>query len=113
MAHGNAEEKVNLPIPFGWFAVARSQDLASGGVQPLYYFDEHLVLYRSMDGKSHVLEAFCPHLGAHLSHGGKVEDDVIVCPFHGWQFDSQGACVKVPYASQIPKRANRGRCRHG
>jgi len=112
MAHGNAEEKVNLPIPFGWFAVARSQDLASGGVQPLYCFDEHLVLYRSMDGKSHVLEAFCPHLGAHLGHGGKVEDDVIVCPFHGWQFDSQGACVKVPYASQIPKRARRGSCLH-
>ena len=99
-----------LPIPFGWYAVARSDDLAPGDVRPLYYFDEHLVLFRAEDCQAHVTAAFCPHLGAHLGHGGRVEGDVIVCPFHGWRFNGEGVCVDVPYARTIPRRAANGPC---
>ena len=101
---------MTLPIPFGWFALTYSTDLPPGGVKPLYYFGEHLVLFRTEDGKPHLMEAFCPHLGAHLGHGGKVQGGALVCPFHGWQFDGGGTCLKVPYASSIPRRAAQGPC---
>ena len=55
---------LNLPIPFGWFALGFSSDLEPGDVQPLYVFDEHLVMFRSHDGVAHATAAFCPHLGA-------------------------------------------------
>ena len=100
----------SLPIPFGWYALACSDDLAPGDVRPLYYFDQHLVLFRTEDGHAHVTAAFCPHLGAHLGYGGKVEGDAIVCPFHGWRFDGAGVCVDVPYARKIPRRAANGPC---
>lgn len=29
-------------------------------------------------------DAACPHRGAHLAHGGRLEDDHVVCPFHGY-----------------------------
>ena len=101
---------MSLPIPFGWFALAYSTDLPPGGVKPLYYFDEHLVLFRTEDGQAHAMEAFCPHLGAHLGHGGKVSGNALSCPFHGWQFDGNGTCVNVPYASALPRRATDGPC---
>lgn len=100
----------SLPIPFGWYALAPSDDLAPGDVRPLYYFDQHLVLFRTGDGQAHVTAAFCPHLGAHLGYGGKVEGNAIVCPFHGWRFDGAGVCVDVPYARTIPRRAANGPC---
>ncbi|MGI9287373.1 MAG: Rieske 2Fe-2S domain-containing protein, partial [Pseudomonadales bacterium] len=59
-----------LPIPFGWYGVAFTSELQAGGVKPLKYFDQDLVLFRTEDGVAHVLEAFCPHLGAHLGYGG-------------------------------------------
>jgi hypothetical protein len=31
------------------------------------------------------VDAICPHRGAHLGHGGRLHDDSIVCPFHGYQ----------------------------
>ena len=52
-----------------------------------------------------MLDAYCPHLGAHLGAGGKVEGDTIRCPFHGWRFDGDGACVEIPYAQRIPPKA--------
>ena len=101
---------MSLPVPFGWYAVEYSAGLSPGDVKPLFYFDEHLVLFRTEDGRAHVMEAFCPHLGAHLGHGGKVQGDALTCPFHGWQFDGGGTCLSVPYARAMPKRATEGPC---
>ena len=92
-------------IPNGWFQVAYSDELAPGQVVPLEYFGASLVLFRTEDGTASVLDAFCPHLGAHLGYGGKVEGSCIRCPFHAWQFDGSGTCTSVPYAQKIPPKA--------
>ncbi|HBZ70057.1 MAG TPA: FeS-binding protein [Deltaproteobacteria bacterium] len=94
-----------LPIPNGWFAVAFSNELVPGEVRRLHYFDEDLVLYRGRDGTPRVLDAYCPHLGAHLAEGGRVVGDTIRCPFHGWRFDGTGLCVEIPYCERIPPKA--------
>lgn len=93
------------PYPNGWFQVAYSDELAPGAVLPLEYFGRSLVAFRGADGKAAVLDAFCPHLGAHLGYGGRVEGNSLVCPFHAWQFDACGTCVAVPYAKKIPPKA--------
>ena len=74
-----------FPIPFGWFQVAYPEDLAPGEVTPLHYFGRELVLWRDDGGEFHLQDAFCPHLGAHLGHGGTVHGDELACPFHGWK----------------------------
>jgi 3-ketosteroid 9alpha-monooxygenase subunit A len=90
----------------GWHIVLFSQELAVGQVKAIHYFDQDLVIYRAENGVASVLDAYCPHLGAHLGGtGSKVEGNNLRCPFHGWQFDSNGACVDIPYAKQIPTRA--------
>ncbi|MCA9575200.1 MAG: Rieske 2Fe-2S domain-containing protein, partial [Myxococcales bacterium] len=73
-------------IPIGWFQVEYTDQLKAGDVKPLKYFGKDLVLYRTESGEAVMLDAFCPHLGAHLGHGGKVKGENIECPFHAWQF---------------------------
>jgi phenylpropionate dioxygenase-like ring-hydroxylating dioxygenase large terminal subunit len=92
-------------FPNGWFRIAYSDELLSGGVKPLHYFGKDFVLFRTEDGKLQVFHAHCPHLGAHLGYGGKVESNTIRCPFHGWCFDQGGHCVQVPYSSKLPPKA--------
>lgn len=95
-----------LPIPNGWFAVEWSRELHVGDVKPIHYFGEDLVLFRTRAGEARVLDAFCPHLGAHLGHGGRVMGETIRCPFHAWQFDGEsGQCASIPYCDKIPPRA--------
>lgn len=45
----------------------------------------------------HVIFDKCMHRSARLSSGMIVNDN-IECPYHGWQFDGCGRCVKIPQA---------------
>jgi nitrite reductase/ring-hydroxylating ferredoxin subunit len=102
-------DRYPFPIPNGWFVVAEANEIGSGEVQALHAFDRDLVLYRAADGTPHVLDAHCPHLGAHLAVGGRVEESCLRCPFHGWKFDGEsGACVEIPYGDvkRIPPKAH-------
>lgn len=90
----------------GWHIVAFSRELEPGAVQRLHYFGVDLVLFRGESGVAAVLDAHCPHLGAHLaSDGGRIVGDALACPFHGWTFAADGECVDIPYATRIPERA--------
>ena len=103
--HPGTPSRYPFSIPFGWFAVAESPDVAVGQTKAAYYFDSHLVLWRDEEGTAHVQDAFCPHLGAHLGHGGTVDGCEVVCPFHGWKFDSDGCNTEIPYSDRTNKKA--------
>jgi nitrite reductase/ring-hydroxylating ferredoxin subunit len=92
-------------LPNGWFAVARPSDVGVGKSIPIEAFGEDLVLFRTRSGRAVVLDAHCPHLGAHLGRGGQVEGETLACPFHQWRYGADGACVHVPYADKVPPRA--------
>ena len=97
-----------FPIPNGWFVVGETRELAAGEMKSLYAFGKDLVLYRAESGEARLVDAYCPHLGAHLGAGGKVEGDAIRCPFHGWRFDGPtGQCSDIPYTDddRIPQGA--------
>lgn len=86
--------------PTGWFMVAWSAEIPPGGVKPLAYFGGDQVAYRTFEGELHVLDAHCPHLGAHLGHRGKVVDACIQCPYHGWRFGHDGTNTHIPYQDE-------------
>jgi phenylpropionate dioxygenase-like ring-hydroxylating dioxygenase large terminal subunit len=100
----NTEGRFNLPIPFGWFAIAKSDELAPGEVKPISAFATEFVLWRGADGVARALDAWCPHLGAHLGHGGEVVGDDIRCPFHHWSFKGDGSVADIPYAKLVPPK---------
>jgi len=89
-----------------WYQVLWSEELKVGQVKRMFYFGKELVAFRAENGQVSVLDAYCPHLGAHLGHGGFVKGDALVCPFHQWAFNNQGECVDVPYAKNpVSKKA--------
>ncbi len=94
--------------PNGWFGVAASEDVAAGDVRAVEYLGRELVVFRGEDGAARVFDAHCPHLGAHLGHGGQVRGDGLVCPFHGWCFGGDGRLVDVPGLDRTPPRADAG-----
>lgn len=107
-ARHRASAPISSAFARGWYLISWSADLAPGQVVPLRYFARDFVLYRGQEGTPVLLDAHCPHLGAHLGHGGCVEGAEIVCPFHAWRFDASGRCSGVPYAKRIPAKASVG-----
>jgi nitrite reductase/ring-hydroxylating ferredoxin subunit len=105
MTNDNSVNRYPFAMPFGWFSVAETDDLAVGQTKAAYYFGTHLVVWRDETGEAHVQDAFCPHLGAHLGHGGTVRNCEIECPFHGWKFNAEGENTDIPYSERTNKKA--------
>ena len=91
--------------PTGWFQIAYSWELAVGEVKPIRFFSTDLVMYRTESGQVHVVEAFCPHLGAHIGYGGKVCGENIQCPWHGWQYGTDGVNVHIANTDLVRRDA--------
>lgn len=91
--------------PRGWFIVAGADELTNEKPTPLYYFGRKMVGFRDSLGKAVVMDAVCPHMGAHLGYGGTIDGDTIKCPFHHWEFGASGKCTKIPYSKIIPPAA--------
>ena len=105
MTSQTSSRRSPFPIPYGWFQIGWASELEPGGVKPLQYFGRHLVWWRDEEGTPHLQDAFCPHLGAHFGHGGKVVGCELACPFHGWRFDEQGTNTLIPYSERTNAKA--------
>ena len=109
MPDGLIDRSMDFPwgVPYGWYFVSYVDELKPGDVKPLRYFEREQVLFRNEDGVVGMLDAHCPHLGAHIGAGGKVNGDSVACPFHGWEFRPDGFCSSIPYAKKFPPIAKR------
>ncbi len=96
------------PFPSGWYPLALSEELAPGAVKTRWFMGEEVVVFRGEAGGVCVADATCPHLGAHLGHGGTVVGETLRCPFHHFRFDLEGRCVHTPYAGKAPPTARLG-----
>lgn len=76
-----------------WHPVGRLETFSNEPMR-VELLGEALVVVR-LNGELRVFRDVCPHRFARLSDG-RVIDDTIQCPYHGWQFDSNGHCVAIP-----------------
>ncbi|MGL4609624.1 MAG: Rieske 2Fe-2S domain-containing protein [Trueperaceae bacterium] len=83
-----------------WLIAARSSEV---GEQPIQRFvlGEQIVLWRNSSG-IHAFKDLCIHRGTALSLG-RICNDALVCPYHAWEYNSAGQCVKIPaQAPELP-----------
>lgn len=77
-----------------WHPLTTSERVAE---QPRRFtlLDDYVVAYRDDEGNVAAFRDICIHRGAALSLGW-VRDGKLVCPYHGWQYNREGACVRIP-----------------
>lgn len=87
-----------------WYACAWSEEL-SHALFARTILGERVVMYRRADGKPAAIGGTCPHRFAPLERG-KINDDLVSCPYHGLTFDSTGQCVRNPHGdNRVPRSA--------
>ena len=85
------------PFPEGWYAVAESRELEAGQLKERVWLGRSIVYWRNQHGDVCVADGTCPHLGSYLgpAAGGRLKDGNLVCPFHGFEYDINGKCVRA------------------
>lgn len=83
-------------LRYYWQPAALSDELMTARpVVPVRLLGEDLVLFRDEQGELGLIQRHCPHRGADMCFG-RLEDNGLRCPFHGWHFDRSGQCVEQP-----------------
>ena len=93
---------INDPVLLNdWHPVSRTDALLDGGVMGARLMGEDLVLWRA-GGEVMAWRDLCIHRGTRLSLG-KVRDSILACPYHGWEYNHEGRCVRMPaHPEQTP-----------
>ena len=83
------------PFENQWFVVALAEEIRRGKQRAVKLFDQDIVVWRRSDDSLAAIDARCPHMGASLAVG-RVVDDAVECPYHGFIYDATGTCIKTP-----------------
>lgn len=79
-----------------WTPVARARALGRKKPLSVRVAGEPVVLFRDGEGAVGALVDRCPHRGVALSLGQVDASGCVTCPFHGWAFQADGTCARVP-----------------
>jgi phenylpropionate dioxygenase-like ring-hydroxylating dioxygenase large terminal subunit len=91
-----------------WLPVARSADIGTGDRISSRLLGEDLVVWRDLAGELSVMDNVCLHRGTMISDGTVTAAGTLACPYHGWEYGLDGACVRIPQlppGAPIPSRA--------
>ncbi|CAL9193208.1 unnamed protein product [Musa hybrid cultivar] len=86
-----------------WYPVAFSKDLKDDTMIPIDCFEEPWVIFRGKDGNPGCVRNTCAHRACPL-HLGSVNEGRIQCPYHGWEYSTDGKCEKMPSTRMLNVR---------
>ncbi len=89
-----------------WHPVAYADALSAEPLR-VTLLGEPVVLWRDSEGEPHALNDVCIHRGTALSLG-RVIDDQLMCPYHGWRYGADGRCKAIPQLAdptRVPGKA--------
>src|SRR3546814_19285979 len=88
-----------------WDGDAEASEVLLGRPRKCRMLGFDFFLFPDGTGRVGFLSDGCIHRGAALSKG-RGEGDRVACPFHGWEFDGEGRCQKIPALgdTKVPKR---------
>ena len=89
-----------------WYPIALSDEISNEAPLQVELLNQKVVAFRDSEGTPIVLANVCVHRGGSLGLG-KIKQDGIECPYHGWQFNAAGQCTFIPTQADKnpPKRA--------
>ena len=90
-----------------WYAAEESKNVGNAPVH-VRMLGQDFVLFRDTTGKAHCLNNVCVHRGGSLAHG-KLKGNCVECPYHGWQFDGEGICRRIPSMGENAKFPSRAK----
>ena len=90
-----------------WYAASLSQQVKQNKPFSSVILDVPVVIWRNSSGVLSAMLDRCNHRNAPLSEG-KIINDCLVCPYHGWEYNEEGQCVKIPsegpHIERIPNK---------
>jgi phenylpropionate dioxygenase-like ring-hydroxylating dioxygenase large terminal subunit len=79
-----------------WYPIIPLSYLDTENPTPVTLLGKKMVIWRDKNQKWIVMNDVCPHKLVQLSMGSITEDGILMCRHHGWCFNGDGKCTKIP-----------------
>lgn len=99
----DVKEYINLPFVFNHWYVAGLVEEFDQTLREKTLLERSVVFYRTENGDLNALQNRCLHRSFPLSKG-YIEDDLIVCRYHGIRYASDGTIARVPCQATCPSK---------
>lgn len=88
-----------------WYVICESKEIKHK-IVGMKRLDTNIVLFRDKDQQLKCFEDRCTHRGVALSKG-KIVEGCLECPFHGFRFNNNGDCIRIPANGKNTKVSKR------
>lgn len=85
-----SEDNFNL----NWYVIGEKKKFKNKKLYKIKIWDNDYLVWKNND-QYYAMDNYCSHRGASLALG-KIVDNNIICPYHGYQFNNQGKLCKIP-----------------
>lgn len=85
--------------------VASTGEVPEGSGVAVDIGEKRIAIFRYRD-EFFALDETCPHRGAPL-HQGSIQNGIVLCPWHQWQFTLESGCSPVNPNSRVNRYAVR------
>lgn len=85
-----------------WYMALPSKKLKINKMQSIEICGELVLFFRKSTGEVSAIRDICPHRGIPFKYGRMV-NDMVECPYHGWKFDGAGVCREIPSLTENQK----------
>ncbi len=100
------EQECDRIFADGWTCIGFTKDVSGPkNAFPVYVAGRPLLMVRSKDGTIQVFHNVCQHRGRILIEEPMTLGSAIVCPYHSWAYDFDGALIKTPHVGGVGKHS--------
>lgn len=89
-----------------WYVAEESKNVTNEKPVKVQMLGHYFALWRDTKGEVKCVSDTCTHRGGALGDG-RIQGDCLECPYHGWTFNGDGSCVRLPSLgpdAKIPDR---------
>ncbi len=85
-----SEDKYNL----NWYVIGEKKNFKNKKLYKIKIWNNDYLVWKN-NNSYYGMDNYCSHRGASLALG-KIVDNNVVCPYHGYQFNNNGKLCKIP-----------------
>ncbi len=78
-----------------WYPVDLAENVKPGELSKVRMLDQDFVVFRDDEGEARCISNICIHRGGSLADG-RHKGNCVECPYHGWTFNGDGDCERIP-----------------
>jgi phenylpropionate dioxygenase-like ring-hydroxylating dioxygenase large terminal subunit len=90
------DDQLKDQVSYHWYVIGRVNQFTANRPYKKTIWDKNYVVWKNKQNEFYAIENECSHRGAELSGGRIMANNTVMCPYHGYEYNTEGVLSVVP-----------------